>query len=97
MDGGGIIKLRPYLRSYWQLMAMERGRVSFIQGGDGREVTHAPLDDPTHMLLQIALSELWALKKNTWSWEGKLEERKSGNVFDQNTFYASMKFSTIDT
>lgn len=65
MDGGGIIKSRPYLRSYLQLMATERGRVSFIQGCDCREVTHTPLDDPTHMLLQVALSELWALKKNT--------------------------------
>lgn len=44
-------------------MATERGRVSFIQGCDCREVTHAALDDPTHMLLQVALSELWALKK----------------------------------
>lgn len=58
-------------------MATERGRVSFIQGCDGREVTHAPLDDPTHMLLQIALSELWALKKTR---EVERENWKKGSL-----------------
>lgn len=57
-------------------MATERGRVSFIQECDCREVTHAPLDDPTHMLLQIALSELWALKKKHMKLRGKIGRKE---------------------
>lgn len=45
-DEGIVHKSQPYLRSYWWLVAVGKGRVTFVQSDSPWEATHAPTDDP---------------------------------------------------
>lgn len=65
------------------------------------DTTHTPVDGPTSMLIQAALSGFTRLKKkSTWSWERKVMGDMGGarreemrNQFDWHTMYAGVKFS----
>ena len=76
-------------------------RVCLLQRGSLWEAAHAPVDGPTYMLIQAALSGLWNFFKehmkmvrwnNDEDWGNNWLSWKGGG-FDQNTLCACRKSS----
>lgn len=92
------------LRSYWQLMATRRGRVSFHQECCPLEANHAIVDGAIYMHIWVTVTGISTLKKirthkigrGKWQNEsiaGVIREGKQVK-FEQNTLYIFIKFPT---